>query len=88
MQNHGYPTADGTPGVAGIEKQTSFVVTNSIPGIAAKDELIRVNDHGILIGRWLPLDKYDELMRSRHLLRVFTGGPYSTPTRPPRQPRA
>ncbi len=68
-------------------KKASFLVKRGIPGIAAKDEIIRVNDHGILIGRWLPLDKYPDLVESRHLLRVFAQKQYSPPTRPVRQPR-
>ena len=41
---------DGVPNLSAMKK-TSFLVTGGIPGIAAKDEIIRVNDHGILIGR-------------------------------------
>ena len=68
-------------------KKESFLVTDGIPGIASKDEIIRVNDHGILIGRWLPISKYDELMKSRHLLCDLPTSDYSPPARPPRQPR-
>jgi len=68
-------------------KKTSFLVTDGIPGIAAKDEIIRVNDHGILIGRWLPLEKYPTLVASRHNLRVFSQSHYSPPVRPVRQAR-
>ena len=68
-------------------KKGSFLVTDGIPGVAAKGEIIRVDDHGILIGRWLPLSKYPKLMNNRHLLRVPSKDPYSPPTRPPRRPR-
>ncbi len=68
-------------------EQATFLVTDGIAGIAAKDEIIRVNDHGILIGRWLPLSKYPQLVESCHLLRVFSQSHYSPPTRPVRQPR-
>ena len=44
-----------------------WIVTEDIPGIAMKDELIVVDHRGILVGRWLPLSKYDVLMASRHL---------------------
>ena len=89
MEKTSFLAADGIssiPEIAGMEK-TSFLVTDGIPGIAAKDEIIRVNDHGILIGRWLPISKYSQLMKSRHLLHVFSLDQYSPPTRPPRQPR-
>ena len=65
-------------------KKASFLVTRGIPGIAAKDEIIRVNDHGILIGRWLPISKYPQLIKSRHLLSDFSASRYYPPTRPPR----
>ncbi len=82
----GIPRISDIPEMAGLEK-TSFLVTDGIPGIAAKDEIIRVNDHGILIGRWLPISKYSQLMKSRHLLHVFSRDNYSPPTREPRRPR-
>ncbi len=76
---------DGVPNLSAMKK-TSFLVTGGIPGIAAKDEFIKVNDHGILIGRWLPLSKYPLLVESCHLLRVFTQSHYAPPVRPLRQP--
>ena len=86
MEQAPFVVTDGVPNLAAMKK-TSFLVTAGIPGIAAKDEIIRVNDHGILIGRWLPLAKYPQLVESRHLLRVFAQGQYSPPTRPLRQAR-
>ena len=68
-------------------KKASFLVTRGIPGIAAKDEIIKVNDHGLLIGRWLPISQYPKLMKSRHLISDFSASQYSPPTRPPRRPR-
>ncbi len=68
-------------------KKASFLVTDSIPGIATKGEIIKVSDDGILIGRWLPLSKYPLLMRSRDSLRTPTANPHSPPTRSPRFPR-
>jgi len=50
-------------------KKASFLVTKSIPGIAAKGEIIRVSENGILVGRWLSISKYPQLMESRHSLR-------------------
>ena len=50
-------------------KKESFVVTNGIPGIAAKGEIVKFFDDGILIGRWLSMSKYDKLMQSRDSLR-------------------
>jgi hypothetical protein len=67
-------------------KKASFLVTDGIPGIAAKDEIVQVHDNGILIGRWLPISKYPKLMQSRHSLRVPSKGGYSPLTRPPRRP--
>ncbi len=69
-------------------EKTSFLVTDGIPGIAAKGEVIRVSDDGILIGRWLPMSKYMKLMSNRDSLRPTSGNPYSPPTRSPRRPRA
>ncbi len=86
MEHNPFVVTDGIPNLAAM-KNTAFIVTDSIPGIAAKDEIIRVNDHGILIGRWLPLDKYPDLVESRHLLRVFSQTNYTPPKRPVRQPR-
>ncbi len=50
-------------------KKGSFLVTESIPGIAAKGEIIKVSDDGILIGRWLSIANYPKLMESRDSLR-------------------
>ena len=50
-------------------KKGSFLVTKSIPGIAAKGEVIKFSDDGILIGRWLVTSKYPKLMASRDSLR-------------------
>jgi hypothetical protein len=86
MEQAPFVVTDGVPNLAAMKK-TSFLVTDSIPGIAAKDEIIRVNENGILIGRWLPLGKYPQLVKSRHLLRVFSQSHYSPPARPLRQPR-
>ena len=68
-------------------KKASFLVTESIPGIAAKGEIIRVSDDGILLGRWLSLSKYPQLMKNRDSLRAPSGSQYSPPTRSPRWPR-
>ena len=68
-------------------KKASFLVTDSIPGTAAKGEMIKVSDDGILIGRWLPMSKYPQLMSSRHSLRPPSGIQYAPPTRSPRRPR-
>ncbi len=86
MEQAPFVVTDGGPNLAAM-KNTSFVLTEGIPGIAAKDEIIRVNEHGILIGRWLPLEKYSQLVESRHLLRVFSQNQYSPPSRPVRQAR-
>ena len=50
-------------------KKASFLVTNGIPGIAAKGEIIKVSDDGILVARWLPMSKYPKIMASRDSLR-------------------
>jgi hypothetical protein len=50
-------------------KNASFLVTEGIPGVAAKGEIIKVSDGGILIGRWLSISKYPKLMESRDSLR-------------------
>ena len=86
MEQAPFVVTDGVPNLSAMKK-TSFVVTGGIPGIAAKDEIIKVNDHGILIGRWLPLSKYPMLVKSRHLLRVFSQSYYAPPARSVRQPR-
>ena len=86
MEQAPFVVTDGVPNLAAMKK-TAFLVTDGIPGIAAKDEIIRVNDHGILIGRWLPLEKYPQLVENRHLLRVFSQRHYSPPARAVRQAR-
>ena len=68
MEQAPFVVTDGVPNLAAM-KNTSFVLTDGIPGIAAKDEIIRVNDNGILIGRWLSISKYPKLMESRDSLR-------------------
>ncbi len=35
-------------------KKASYLVSDGIPGVAAKGEIIKVSDDGILIGRWRP----------------------------------
>ena len=50
-------------------KNASFLVTEGIPGVATKGEIIKVSDGGILIGRWLSISKYPKLMESRDSLR-------------------
>lgn len=58
-----------------------WVVTEGIPGIASKDEIVIVRpDWGILVTRWLPMSKYPDLMGYRDLLsplppRRAAGGP-------------
>ena len=68
-------------------KKASYLVTDSIPGIAAKGEIIKVCDDGILIGRWLSISQYPRLMESRDSLRSPSGSQYSPPTRASRRPR-
>ena len=68
-------------------QKASFLVTDGIPGIAAEGEIIKVSEDGILIGRWLSISKYPQLMESRHSLRPTSGSQYSPPTRSPRRPR-
>ena len=68
-------------------KKGSFLVTESIPGIAAKGEIIKFSDDGILIGRWLSISKYPKLMENRDSLRPPSGSQYSLPTRSPRRRR-
>ena len=63
-------------------KKESFFVTRGIPGIAAKGEVVKMDDNGILVGRWLPISKYPKLMNSRNCLRVLTRSSYSPETRP------
>ena len=68
-------------------KKASYLVTDGIPGIAAKGEIIKMSDDGIVIGRWLSMSKYPQLMKSRHLLRPASGIQHSPPTRSSRRPR-
>jgi hypothetical protein len=66
-------------------EKASFLVTDGIPGFAAKGEIIKVSDDGIHIGRWLPISKYSELMKSSDSL----GPPSETQGfLPIRRPRA
>ena len=67
-------------------RKESFLVTDGIPGIAAKGEIIKVTKDGILVGRWLPMSKYQQLMNNRRSLRPASGNQHSPPTRPPRRP--
>ena len=69
-------------------RKESFLVTDGIPGIAAKGEIIKVTEDGILVGRFLPMSKYPQLVKNRQSLRAPTTNPHSPPTRPPRRPRA
>ena len=68
-------------------EKASFLVTDGIPGFAAKGETIKVSDDGIHIGRWLPISMYSKLMESRDSL-----GPPAPPSGDqyfsPRRPRA
>ncbi len=68
-------------------KKASYLVTDGIPGVAAKGEIIKVSDDGILIGRWLPMSKFYLLMQRRDSLRAPSAGQHSPPTRPPRRSR-
>ena len=64
-----------------------WVVTEGIPGIASKDEIVIVNPaRGLLVTRWLPLARYPDLMMYRHCL----SSPelcWDEQIRPPRLPR-
>ena len=51
-------------------KKESYLATHGIPGIAAKGEIIKVTEEGILVGRWLPMSKYPQLMKNRQSLRA------------------
>ena len=68
-------------------EKASFLVTDGIPGFAAKGETIKVSDDGIHIGRWLPISMYPKLMESHDSL-----GPSSAASGDqhflPRRPRA
>ena len=59
------------------ERKERWIVLDDIPGIAMRDEIIIVRpDQGIIVGRWLPLSRYDALMESRRLLRLPSPLPY------------
>ena len=46
-----------------------WIVTEGIPGIASKGEIIIVNPaRGLLVSRWLPLARYADLILHRHHL--------------------
>ena len=63
-------------------EKASFLVTDGIPGFAAKGEIIKVSDDGIHIGRWLPISMYQKLMESRDSLGPPSGDQYFLPRRP------
>ena len=65
-------------------QKASFLVTDGIPGIAAKGETIKVSDEGIHIGRWLPISRYPELMKSQDSLGPPAGTREFLPARRPR----
>ena len=60
-------------------KKASYLVTDGIPGVAAKGEIIKVSGDGILIGRWLPMSKYHLLMQRRDSLRAPSAAQHSPP---------
>ena len=72
------------------ERKERWIVTDDIPGIAMKDEIVIVDYRGILVGRWLPMSKYDALMASRHLrpLAPTASLPYTFDTSRPRDWKA
>ena len=66
-------------------EKASFLVTDGIPGFAAKGETIKVSDDGIHIGRWLPISMYPKLMESSNSLgppSPASGDQYFSPRRP------
>ena len=63
-------------------EKASFLVTDGIPGFAAKGETIKVSDDGILIARWLPISMYSKLMESSDSLGPASGDQYFSPRRP------
>ena len=65
-------------------KKASFLVTDGIPGIASKGEIIKVSDNAILVGRWLPISKYPELMENGDSLLPTSEAEYSPEARPRR----
>jgi hypothetical protein len=68
-------------------EKASFLVTDGIPGFAAKGETIKVSDDGIHIGRWLPISMYPKLMESSDSLGPPSGDQYLLSNRVPRRPR-
>ncbi len=68
-------------------EKASFLVTDGIPGFAAKGETIKVSDDGILIARWLPISMYPKLMESRDSLGPPSGNQYFLSNRVARRPR-
>ena len=70
------------------ERKERWIVIDDIPGIAMRDEIIVIDHRGILVGRWLPMSKYDALMASRHLLRLPAPLPYTFDTSRPRDWKA
>ena len=66
-------------------EKASFLVTDGIPGFAAKGETIKVSDDGIHIGRWLPISMYPKLMESSDSLgppSPASGDQHFSPRRP------
>ncbi len=68
-------------------KKASYLVTDGIPGVAAKGEIVKVSGDGILIGRWLSISKYPKLMESRDSLGPPSGDQYFLSNRVKRRPR-
>ena len=53
-----------------------WVVTEGIPGIASKDEIVIVRPNwGILVTRWLPMSRYPDLMKYRDVLSPLSPEP-------------
>ena len=69
-------------------EKASFLVTDGIPGFAAKGETIKVSDDGIHIGRWLPISMYSKLMESSDSLGPPSADEYFVSNRLARRPRA
>ena len=68
-------------------EKAAFLVTDGIPGFAAKSETIKVSDDGIHIGRWLPITMYPKLMESSDSLGPPSADQYFQLNRVPRRPR-
>ena len=68
-------------------EKAAFLVTDGIPGFAAKGETIKVSDDGIHIGRWLPISMYPKLMESSDSLGPPSGNEYFLSNRLARRPR-